>query len=76
MKHDVFIGGLSSDTSADDVRAHLMDLQVKHIVSIVKVTTNIPRMAAFRVNIADDTIKHNVFNPTNFQRGIRIMAAP
>ena len=67
MKHDVFIGGLSSDTSEADIRAHLMDLQVKHIVSIAKLTTNVPRVAAFRVTIADDTIKHNVFNPINFQ---------
>ena len=73
MKHDVFIGGLSPDTSEDDIRAHLMDLQVKHIVSIAKLTTNVPRVAAFRVTITDDTIKHNVFNPINFQQGIRIM---
>ena len=50
-----------------------MDLQVKHIVSIAKLTTNVPRVAAFRVTIADNTIKHNVFNPINFQQGIRIM---
>ena len=73
MKHDVFIGGLSSDTPEDDICAHLMDPQVKHIVSIAKLTTNVPRVAAFRVTIADDTIKHNVFNPINFQQGIRIM---
>ena len=71
--HDVFIGGLSSDTSEDYVRAHLMDLQVKHIVSIVKLTTNVPRVVAFRVTIADDTIEHNVFNPINFQQGIQII---
>ena len=73
MKHDLFIGGLNSDTSEDDVRAHLMYIQMKHIVSIAKLTTNVPRVAAFQVTIADDTIKHNVFNPINFQQGIRIM---
>ena len=50
-----------------------MDLQVKHIVSIAKLTTNVPRVASFRVTIADDTIKHNVFNSINFQQGIRIL---
>lgn len=71
-KHDVYIGGLSPHTTEDDVRAHLMDIRVNSIISIHKLKIEKNTTSAFRVAIADDTIKHNVFNPLNFENGITI----
>ena len=70
-KPDVCIDGLSSDTTEDDVRAHLMDIHVNQILSILKVKSDVLGMPALRVTIADETIKHNVYNRKNVHFGIR-----
>ena len=61
-KHDVYIDGLSSDTTEDDVHAHLTDSHVNQIISIFKVNSDVIGTSAVRVTIADDTIKHDVYN--------------
>ena len=68
-KHHVFIGNMHPTTTNDDVRAHLMDVDVLSIVNISKLEGD-PGTASFHVVINDDTIKHNVYEPANFHNGI------
>ena len=72
IRHDVFIGNMSCATTEDEVRAHLMDIGVEHIVSITKVPTPDEWSCAMRVRINDPTILHNVYQNTNFDDGIII----
>ena len=69
IRHDVFIGNMSCATTEDEVRAHLMDIGVEHIVSITKVPTPDEWSCAMRVRINDPTILHNVYQNTNFDDG-------
>ena len=60
---------MHTTTTNDDVRAHLMDVDVLSIVNISKLEGD-PGTASFHVVINDDTIKHNVYEPANFHKGI------
>ena len=60
---------MHSTTTNDDVRAHLMDVDVLSIVNISKLEGD-PGTASFHVVINADTIKHNVYEPANFHNGI------
>ena len=55
IRHDVFIGNLSCATTEDEVRTHLMDIGVEHIVSITKVPTPDEWSCAMRVRINGPT---------------------
>ena len=69
-KHDVYIGNLSQNTTADDVHGQLLDIGVVNIASITKLPCAKPIESSFRVLINDDSIKHNVYNRKNFESGI------
>ncbi len=70
VKHDVYIGNMSSNTTERDVRDHLTDIGVKEIQDVTKQSESDSSSCSFRVSISDDTIKHNVFNRDNFDAGI------
>ncbi len=69
VKHDVYIGNMITTTTEDAIRAQLMCIGVTHIVSVTKLD-DVDSSVAFRVKINDDTIKHNVYNRTNFDNDI------
>ena len=72
IRHDVFIGNMSCATTEDEVRTHLMDIGVEHIVSITKVPTPDEWSCAMRVRINGPTILPNVYLNTNFDDDIII----
>ena len=69
-RHDVFIGNLSCISTEDEIRAHLMDIGVENITSISKVLTKNESSCAMRVQINDNSIKHNVYKMDNYEDGI------
>ena len=69
-KHDVFIGSLNSETPNDDIRCFMYDIGVTNIVTIARINNNSSTSASFRVTINDATMKHNVYNPKLYTKGI------
>ena len=69
-KHDVFIGGLNTETTDDDIRCFMYDIGVTNIVTITRINNNTPTSASFRITINDASIKHNVYNPKLYTKGI------
>ena len=68
--HEVYIGGLEYGTSADDVRACLMDLNVDNIRKVNKISDDQSASSSFHVIIVADTIKETVYGVGKFPLGV------
>lgn len=62
---------MQPDMTEEDVHAHLLGIGVSLITQVSKLGSDTPTTtSAFRVRINDDSIKNNVYNRENFERGI------
>ena len=70
--HDVYIGGVSADTTEDTMQKYLIQIGIKSssIVSLSRVSNPDSTASSFRVKICEKSIKDNVYNTDNFKYGI------
>ena len=68
----IYVGNLANNTTPDDIRAHLGDLDISGVSDVFRLSSDGSKHTSFCVSVANQPSENAVFQANKWPRGVRL----